>query len=143
MDKRLRLARRLLKPDGALIVTIDEHEVQHLGVLLEQLFPEADCQVVTIVTNAKGSPQPRFYRVEEYAFFVSLGSAEVFEQLDDHLTFGADGPEAGQVPGRGSGRLAPRPAHSRRDPGVELRLADSRGAAALRPALGVRRRLLR
>jgi adenine-specific DNA-methyltransferase len=35
MDKRLRLTTRLLKPDGVLIVTIDEHEVHHLGMLLE------------------------------------------------------------------------------------------------------------
>src|SRR5205807_1912373 len=39
MEKRLQLAKRLLKPDGVLVCTIDEHEVHHLGVLLEQLFP--------------------------------------------------------------------------------------------------------
>lgn len=39
MEKRLTVARDLLKPDGVLIVTIDEHEVHHLGVLLEQIFP--------------------------------------------------------------------------------------------------------
>ena len=31
MEKRLRLAKRLLRPDGVLICTIDEHEVNHLG----------------------------------------------------------------------------------------------------------------
>ena len=34
MEKRLKLAARLLKPDGVLVVTIDEHEVHHLGMLL-------------------------------------------------------------------------------------------------------------
>jgi adenine-specific DNA-methyltransferase len=48
MEKRLRLAKRLLKPDGVLIVTIDENEVHHLGVLLEMLFPDALRQMVTI-----------------------------------------------------------------------------------------------
>src|SRR6185295_18547061 len=39
MKKRLWLARRLLKPNtGVLIVTIDEHEVHHLGMLLERVF---------------------------------------------------------------------------------------------------------
>ena len=38
MEKRLELARDLLKDDGVLIVTIDEHEVHHLGVLLEQVY---------------------------------------------------------------------------------------------------------
>ena len=50
MEKRLKLAKRLLKPDtGVLIVTIDEHEVHHLGMLLEREFPEAYRQLVTIV----------------------------------------------------------------------------------------------
>jgi adenine-specific DNA-methyltransferase len=51
MEKRLKLGRRLLKPDGVMIVTIDEHEVHHLGMLLEKLFPDAYRQMVTIVIN--------------------------------------------------------------------------------------------
>ena len=40
MAKRLRLAKQLLNPEtGVMIVTIDEHEVHHLGCLLEQEFP--------------------------------------------------------------------------------------------------------
>jgi adenine-specific DNA-methyltransferase len=55
MSKRLRLAKRLLNPDsGVLIVTIDEHEVHHLGCLLEQEFPTATVQMATIVINQKG-----------------------------------------------------------------------------------------
>lgn len=69
MDKRLRLARRLLKPDGVLIVTIDEHEVHHLGVLLEQLFRKYLRYVVTIVISARGNFKANFSRVEEYAVF--------------------------------------------------------------------------
>lgn len=65
MEKRLRLARTLLKPDGVLIVTIDEHEVHNLGVLLRQEFPGAHHQMATIVINPKGVTQPRFSRVEE------------------------------------------------------------------------------
>lgn len=41
MERRLRLAARLLKPDGVLVVTIDENEVHHLGMLLEQVFKDA------------------------------------------------------------------------------------------------------
>ena len=39
MKKRLLLAKRLLKSDGVLAVTIDENEVHHLGVLLQEIFP--------------------------------------------------------------------------------------------------------
>ncbi len=36
IEKRLRLTKRLLRPDGVLIVTIDEHKVHHSGVLLKR-----------------------------------------------------------------------------------------------------------
>ena len=86
MEKRLVLARRLLKPDGVLIVTIDEHEVHHLGMLLEQLFPDAYRQMVTIVINPKGVTQERFSRVEEYAFFCFWGASSVAGLGDDYLS---------------------------------------------------------
>ncbi len=70
MEKRLRVAKRLLKPDGVLIVTIDEHEVHHLGMLLEKLFPEYLRYMVNIVINPKGTNKANFGRVEEHAFFV-------------------------------------------------------------------------
>ena len=58
MEKRLKLAKRLLKPDtGVLIVTIDEKEYLHLGMLLEQQFPEARIQMISTMINA--TPLPR------------------------------------------------------------------------------------
>ncbi len=62
MNRRLRLARRLLKPDGVLIVAIDEHEVLHLGMLLEHLFPDYLRYMVTMVTNPKGVYKLNFAR---------------------------------------------------------------------------------
>ena len=70
MERRLKIARKLLRPDGVLIVTIDENEVHHLGMLLEQLFPGYIVQMVTIVINPKGTGKLNFARVDEYAFFV-------------------------------------------------------------------------
>ena len=88
MQKRLRIARRLLKPEtGVLIVTIDEHEVSHLGVLLEAELPAYYRQMVTIVINPKGVTQGRFSRVEEYAFFCFPNGARVFGGDDDLLSF--------------------------------------------------------
>ena len=69
MEKRLRLAKRLLKPDGVLICTIDEHEANHLGMLLEKLFPRHLHYMVTIVINPKGREKANFAPVEEFAFF--------------------------------------------------------------------------
>lgn len=79
MHRRLMLAQQLLNPDGsALIITIDENEVHHLGILLEQTFPTADVQMVTSVISAKGAVRPgKFARVEEHIFFVTQGSMRI------------------------------------------------------------------
>ena len=87
MAKRLRLAKRLLNPaTGVLIVTIDEHEVHHLGCLLEQEFPDATVQMATIVINQKGVAQGGLSRAEEYALFVFMPEATVPPAADDLLS---------------------------------------------------------
>lgn len=87
MQKRLELAKRLLNPQtGVLIVTIDEHEVHHLGCLLGEIFPDCYRQMITIVSNPKGNTQGRFSRVEEYALFCFMPQAMVTHQPDDLLT---------------------------------------------------------
>lgn len=78
MEKRLRLARRLLKPDGVLIVTIDEHEVHHLGMLLAKMFPVPDYNiqmVSTLINPASVARAGSFGRSDEYIFFVLVGAA--------------------------------------------------------------------
>lgn len=70
MDKRLRLAKRLLRPDGVLIVAIDEHELYHLGMLLESIFPEYLRYKITVVVNASGNTGTRnFGVVDEQLLF--------------------------------------------------------------------------
>ncbi|MCX7146502.1 MAG: DNA methyltransferase, partial [Sulfuritalea sp.] len=87
MARRLRLAKRLLNPaTGVLIVTIDEHEVHHLGCLLEQEFPDAYVQMATIVINQKGVSQGRLARAEEYALFVFMPEAFLETHHDDLLS---------------------------------------------------------
>lgn len=75
MERRLKLAKRLLNPkDSVLIVTIDEKEYARLGLLLEQTFPEARIQMVSIANNpAAVARAGEFGRVDEYAFFVMCG----------------------------------------------------------------------
>ena len=86
MEKRLEIAKKLLKPDGVIIITIDEHEVHHLGCLIEQLLRDFYRQMVTIIVNPKGVTQGRFSRVEEYALFCFRGEATVKGIRDDLLT---------------------------------------------------------
>lgn len=85
MERRLRLTRQMMKRDSVMVVTVDEHEVHHLGMLLEQTFPEARTQMVTIVINASGVDQGGLSRVEEYAFFVFFGAAEKPLGLGDDM----------------------------------------------------------
>ena len=77
MEKRLKLARRLLKPDtGVLIVTIDEKEYLHLGMLLEQGFPDARIQMIsTMINPASVARVGGFGRSDEYILVVMLGTA--------------------------------------------------------------------
>ncbi len=76
MERRLRIARRLLSDNGVIVVTIDENEVHHLGMLLEQMFPEARRQMASIVINPIGQNRVGgLARVDEQAFFVFFGDA--------------------------------------------------------------------
>jgi len=86
MERRLLIAKQLLKPSGTLIVTIDEHEVRRLGLLLEQSMEGFTIQQVTIVINPKGVTQGYLSRVEEYAFFCFGPESQIFSGDDDLLT---------------------------------------------------------
>ncbi len=86
IERRLLIAKRLLNPaKSSLIVTIDEKEYLRLGLLLEQVFPEARIQMVTSVINRFGSSRKgQFSRVEEYIFFVLIGESEI-QSTDDNM----------------------------------------------------------
>ena len=85
MEKRLLLAKKLLNPnDSVLIVTIDEKEYLHLGCLLEELFPEAQMQMVSITINPSGAIRKNlFARSDEYAFILLFGDAHVVQPKGD------------------------------------------------------------
>jgi adenine-specific DNA-methyltransferase len=89
MERRLRLAKELLNPaDSVLIVSIDEKEYLRLGLLLEQVFPEAEIEMITSVISAKGVARfGQFSRVEEFIYFARLGKSTVHlgeqNMLDD------------------------------------------------------------
>lgn len=79
MERRLNVAKELLNPsDSVMVVTIDEKEYLRLGLLLEQLFPEARIQMVSISINPAAVARAGYFgRSDEYYFFVMLGKAEV------------------------------------------------------------------
>ena len=79
MQRRLLLAKRLLnRTNSVLVVTIDEKEYLRLGLLLEQTFPEARVQMVSITISPRSTSRANeFSRVDEFAFFVFLGDIEI------------------------------------------------------------------
>jgi adenine-specific DNA-methyltransferase len=87
MERRLLLAKELLNPAGSvLIVTIDEKEYLRLGLLLEQIFPEARVQMISSVINPAGSSRRgMFARTDEYIYFVLFGQAIVQPWIQDML----------------------------------------------------------
>ena len=89
MEKRLKLAKKLLNPDNSvLIVTIDEKEYLHLGCLLEELFPEARIQMISSVISPRGAMRKdMFTRVEEYIYYVFIGSSAIVPFGPDMLQF--------------------------------------------------------
>ena len=70
MEKRLKLAKSLLKRDGVLICAIDENELWHLGSLLEEIFNGYEIHLITIVHNPRGIQGKNFSYTHEYAYFV-------------------------------------------------------------------------
>ncbi len=87
MKKRLTLAKRLLKPDGVLIITIDDNELHRLRSLIDELFAHDAVQLVTIVINPKGVvTKDRFPRVQEFGIYVFEPGASLEGRADDYLT---------------------------------------------------------
>ena len=87
MERRLQLAEDLLNPtDSVLIVTIDEKEYLRLGLLLEQMFPDAERQMITSVISRNGTSRDgEFSRVEEYLFMLRFGQQTIVRSSDNML----------------------------------------------------------
>lgn len=82
MQRRLKLAKKLLNPkDSVLIVTIDEKEYLHLGCLLEEMFPEANIQMVSSCINYTATARRnQFDRVNEFIFIIMIGECQIYPQ---------------------------------------------------------------
>ncbi|WP_310736176.1 DNA methyltransferase [Vibrio sp. SG41-7] len=83
MERRLKLAKQLLNPQAsALILSIDEKEYLRIGLLLEQVFPEAKIQMVSSLINAKGIIRANeFSRTNEFIYFVFIGGQEICPEI--------------------------------------------------------------
>lgn len=93
MERRLLVAKELLNAlDAVLIVTIDEKEYLRLGMLLEQVFQDAQIQMISSVIAPQGSTRgSQFKRSDEYIYFVFFGECGVTPlRLDGEWSNGQD-----------------------------------------------------
>lgn len=67
--KRLVLAKNLLKPDGIICVTIDNHEIHNLRHVMEDVFPSREIIITVIEHNFRGRSMSNFALTHEYALW--------------------------------------------------------------------------
>jgi len=85
MKNRLDEAKKLLRPDGAIIVAIDESEGLNLGVLINEVFSGYESHCITIVHNPGGKQGTNFSYTNEFAFFIFPAGMKIIgnRKLDD------------------------------------------------------------
>ncbi|NWA85069.1 site-specific DNA-methyltransferase [Pseudomonas sp. D2002] len=78
MFRRLELAKELLAEDGVIFVSIDDNEVFHLGLLMEQVFGEKNCLAKLIwQTDGNFDNQARFKVCHEYVLVYAVAESQV------------------------------------------------------------------
>jgi adenine-specific DNA-methyltransferase len=80
MQKRLKIAKRILADDGVLIVTIDDNEQAHLTMLLNEIFPDRKLFPVPIQHNPRGTQGEKFAVTHETAIFVVSKTSEIYKK---------------------------------------------------------------
>src|SRR3972149_6356421 len=68
MEKRLKLARNLLKPEGLIFISIDDNEIAQLKLLCDEIFEESSFRNSLIVSRVKKNIQER-----EFAKTINVG----------------------------------------------------------------------
>lgn len=78
MYPRLFLARNLLKEDGVIFVSIDDHEVHNLRMLMDEVFGEENfISQLVVLTNPKGRVLDRHFSLtHDYLLAYSRGTLE-------------------------------------------------------------------
>ncbi len=83
MRNRLEVSRGLLKPNGMVVIAIDDVELFYLGALLDEVFGKQNkIGLVCIRHHPRGRTQSRFFStVHEYALFYSKDIEKVTENF--------------------------------------------------------------
>ena len=82
MDKRLVVAKRLLRADGVMIITIDDNEYATLSLLLEKIYPEPNWKRATICIqmNPGGTQGKAFSVTNEFAIVLYREASIIYKR---------------------------------------------------------------
>lgn len=94
MASRLTLARKLLKPNGVLIVTIDDHELPSISALLRDMGARSLGRAAICIKPEGRRQSSYLMEAHEYALFVSWGKPKI---RGLNVDFGLDFPEKDEV----------------------------------------------
>jgi adenine-specific DNA-methyltransferase len=84
MMPRLRLLRELLRDDGAIFISIDDNEVHHLRMLMDELFGR-DNFIASIVWQKKQSPQNDAIYLSDMHDYIMIYAKRAKENRGDPL----------------------------------------------------------
>lgn len=77
MEKRLKLAKKLLSSDGVMVIAIDDYEAARLIQLTEEIFSQYEVELVVVNHHPQGGAADNISRTHEYALFVVPRGAKV------------------------------------------------------------------
>lgn len=71
MEKRLKLAKNILNPlTGIIVISIDDNELNSLGMLIDEIFQGYKKFCITVVHNPNGNQGKNFAITNEFLFFI-------------------------------------------------------------------------
>ena len=88
---RIKVARNLLKSDGLIIISVDDHEVSNIRKVLDEIFGEEQFQAQIIIqSNKRGQTYKQIAKTHEFIIIYSKGEdVEIneLERKDNKLPF--------------------------------------------------------
>lgn len=85
MEKRLKLAKNLLKSTGAIFISIDNTEQASLRLLCDEIFDEKNFVGALIWRKKEGGGQADSYFVTEHEYILVYAKSEKFEWKDEEI----------------------------------------------------------
>lgn len=85
MEKRLKLAKNLLKPTGAIFISIDNTEQGPLRLLCDEIFGEKNFVGMLIWRKKEGGGQADAYFVTEHEYVLVYAKSEQFKWKDEEV----------------------------------------------------------